>query len=836
MTMRLIPSLLILLIAVSAPAAELPLMPYPQKIEFVSGPSGAVVFGTPLALNNKWLLAIVAEEPKPVREALDRFAHRIKNQMGKQIGWSASKELGAQFVVRVANTQPMANKLEAWDESYRLTISAQKIELSAPQLLGVLRGLETLLQLMGSNQGNVQINNEIQLPPLTIVDNPRFTWRGLLLDTSRHFFSVKTIKRLLDAMAAAKYNVFHWHLTDDQGWRLASKAFPRLQQLASNGDYYTRQQIQEIVAYARAHGIQVLPEIDMPGHASAIAVAYPEWMSASGPYAMEYRWGVHKPTLNPVDDSVYRFIDGLVAELVELFPFEYIHMGGDEVDPEQWNNNPDIQSFMQQHRLQDSRDLQAHFNQKVQDILRKHHRKMMGWDEIQHPGLSRDVVIQSWQGPDAIRDAASHGYKSVLSTGFYLDQPQTAAYHYRNDPLPPVPVSPDFSNIGSWQSWYFEMPRKRGRAVTGVFTLVESDDASLTRSSGVTKTCASKPCAAVSEVRGFIDFTGKSRRELVLESYSPVAARFSLDTWMGPVLFDVRMSQEELQGWARVGNAPYLLSGKRVAGSDHPNRHLPAAQPTQALNPQEEALILGGEAALWTEIVDEQSIDLRLWPRAFAVAERLWSARDQRDENSLYDRLETTMTWARKSVGIQDLREQNTALKRLAGRGDIEPLVILAEALEPAHYYHRQHEKSANETYSRKDPLNRLVDALPAENLLSRQMQSWVDQWGATGDKQAEKALRNQFMRWSSNEKNLSRLLTQRKDLAGLENLASNVKNLSVLALESLDTCILGQRFSHEQLQSSARLFEAARQLDQEMVISVLPAVQKMVQITVNCP
>src|SRR5690606_29320449 len=206
------------------------------------------------------------------------------------------------------------------DESYQLRINAEQIHLHAETTLGALHALETLLQLP------VPWGDAHAYPLVSITDSPRFPWRGALIDVSRHFLSIATLKRQIDAMAAAKLNVFHWHLTDDQGWRMESKTFPLLQQKASGGKYYTQQEIRELVDYAWQRGIYVLPEIDMPGHVSALALAYPELMSAPGPYQAEERWGVHKPTLNPANKEVYIFVEKLFTEVAALFPFAYIHI------------------------------------------------------------------------------------------------------------------------------------------------------------------------------------------------------------------------------------------------------------------------------------------------------------------------------------------------------------------------------------------------------------------------------------------------------------------------------------------------------------------------------
>ena len=218
-------------------------------------------------------------------------------------------------------------------------------------------------------------------------------------------------------------SVLHWHLTDDQGWRFASSRYPKLQQ-ASDGLFYTQAQMKDIVRYAAERGIRVVPEIDMPGHASAIAVAYPELMSAPGPYTMERHWGVLKPVLDPTKEATYAFAEAMVSELAAIFPDPYLHIGGDEVDDSQWRANPAIQKFLKEKGLADSHALQAYFNRRLETLLEKHHRQMVGWDEIYHPDLPKSILIQSWQGQDALGDVAKHGYRGILSTGFYLDQPQ----------------------------------------------------------------------------------------------------------------------------------------------------------------------------------------------------------------------------------------------------------------------------------------------------------------------------------------------------------------------------------------------------------------------------
>ncbi|MDR7088307.1 beta-N-acetylhexosaminidase [Cellvibrio fibrivorans] len=786
---------------VNAQMEQLLLMPYPQKVERTQGQ---------LVLGETVGFAVEGKKSAATTALVKILGKRIQQQTGQSLRLKNTSYSNAQLLIRVEDAQPISNYIADWDESYQLNITAAKIELTAKQLVGAQRGLETLLQLIGTDQ-------KISLPVVSISDHPRFKWRGLLLDTSRHFFSVATIKRQIDAMAAAKYNIFHWHLTDDQGWRLESKKYPKLHKLASDGEYYTRKQIRDVVAYARARGIQVLPEIDMPGHASAIAVAYPELMSAPGPYAMEYRWGVHKPTLNPANEKVYEFADAIIAEVTELFPFEYVHIGGDEVDPEHWNTNPDIQSFMKAQGLKDHRALQAYFNQRLQKVLQKYQRKMIGWDEIQHKDLPKNIVIHSWRGPDGVSDAVSHGFQSILSTGYYLDQAQTGAYHYRNDPVPPKPVViENISSDDTIHSWRFEMPRKRGKPVTGTFSFI-GDDKNIRQA--------------------FIDFTGKSRREVLLKHYAKENAVFSLDTWMGPVEFRMNFNANKIHGNAIVGNTPYTISGEKISANFslqnekkttavYAQKQLPKTESVAHLSAEQEALILGGEAALWAEIADEQSIDLRLWPRAFIVAERLWSARDLQDENSMYVRVNSVESWAEKSIGLLHRQQQLTALQKLAGKSEIAPVKVFADMLEPAHYYHRQHEKSAYETYSKADPLNRLVDALPAENEYLRQFNQRLDKWLKNPQENADYyALRAELEQWAANRVQLQPLLQLHPEWTSLAN---KVDLVARTCLDLLDARVKTTVLMQSERKKVMELIQQAQKLDQELVVAVATSLEKI--------
>ncbi|MDE1161057.1 MAG: family 20 glycosylhydrolase [Acidobacteriaceae bacterium] len=293
-----------------------------------------------------------------------------------------------------------------------------------------MHGLQTLTQLVTSGPAGFYI------PVITIDDQPRFPWRGLMLDCSRHFMPVSLIERTLDGMEAVKLNVFHWHLSDDQGFRAELHSLPKLTADGSDGLFYTREQMLEVIAYAHDRGIRVVPEIDMPGHVSAMLAAYPEFGSGSGPYSIERTWGVFNPALDPTREETYRFIDKIITQITEIFPDAYLHIGGDECNGKEWKTNPRIMRYMQQHGIVNDKGMQAYFSLRVQKIVAKHGKIPLGWEEILQPETAKDVVIQSWHGPKQLLEAARSGHKVILSKGYYLDLNLPAADHYAIDPLP----------------------------------------------------------------------------------------------------------------------------------------------------------------------------------------------------------------------------------------------------------------------------------------------------------------------------------------------------------------------------------------------------------------
>jgi hexosaminidase len=395
------------------------LMPVPATVSFDDGS---------LPITPAFRIALRGHADPRLARAAERATARLARVTGLPIGVGLPADRAGTLVVE---TEGAAGEYPALgdDESYALVVTTDGARLSAATPWGALHGLETFLQLVEPAADGFQV------PAVHIADRPRFPWRGLLMDVARHWIPPDVIERNLDAMAAVKLNVLHWHLSEDQGFRVESRRFPRLQAFGSDGLYYTQEEIRGIVRYAADRGLRVVPEFDVPGHTTSWLVGYPELAAAPGPYAIERKWGVFDPTMDPTRDTAYAFLDAFFGEMGSLFPDRYLHIGGDEVNGKQWSANPAIARFKRQHGLAGNDDLQAYFNRKLLAILSKHGKRMVGWDEIFHPDLPRDIVVQSWRGPDALADAAGQGYQGILSNGYYLDHMRSAAFHYGNDPL-----------------------------------------------------------------------------------------------------------------------------------------------------------------------------------------------------------------------------------------------------------------------------------------------------------------------------------------------------------------------------------------------------------------
>ena len=564
------------------------------------------------------------------------------------------------------------------DESYQLEIMPRAARLSAPSVTGILRGLETFSQLI------TQDAQSFYVPALHIEDRPRFPWRGLMLDVSRHWMPMPVILRNLDAMAAVKFNVFHWHLSDDQGFRVESKLFPKLQQLGSDGNFYTQAEVRSVIAYARNLGIRVVPEFDVPGHTTCWFVGYPELASAPGPFQIERRFGIFEPTLDVSSEHVYTFLEGLLGEMASLFPDPYFHIGGDEVKDREWRENPAIQAFSLKNGIKSSLELHAYFNRRVQQILTKHGKKMIGWDEVLAPGLTNDVVIQSWRGQKSLRDAAQKGYRGILSFGYYLDHVNTAAFHYQVDPL---------------------------------------------------------------------DAEAKE------------------------------------------------------------------------LNPEQAALILGGEACMWTEYVNEETVDSRLWPRAAAIAERLWSNADVNDPESMYKRLETISRWL-DWFGVEHRSDYARMLSRLAGGTRVPALRVLADSVEALGIDVRQEARH----YSSFVSLNRLADAARPESESVRELGESVERLlaGPANHREDIQAIRVQFTAWSENNSLLKPLFQSNFLLGEVAPVSENLSKTGAVGLKALQFLESGERAPADWVTEQKKELSRMEQPQAEVVLAAVRPVRAL--------
>jgi hexosaminidase len=514
------------------------------------------------------------------------------------------------------------------DESYRMDVSADGARISAATVSGAQRGMETFAEWIDLGRDGFEAR------AVHIDDAPRFPWRGLMLDVSRHWMPIDVVLRNLDAMAAVKLNVFHWHLSDDQGFRVESKRYPRLQGLGSDGHFYTQDQVRQVVEYARDRGIRVIPEFDMPGHTTSWLVGYPELGSAPGPYQIERTWGIFQPVMDPSRDQTYAFLDEFIGEMAALFPDPYFHIGGDEVDATQWNQSGAIQAWASANGLKDAAAIQGYFNRRVAKIVAKHGKTMLGWDEVFDPRLPRETVIQSWRGQASLADVARAGFRGVLSFGYYLDHLQPASSHYVVDPL-----------------------------------------------------------------------SGAARE----------------------------LSQDQ------------------------------------------KARILGGEACMWSEYVDPETIDSRVWPNAAAIAERLWSQASVTDVDSMYERLESVsrmLDW----VGLEHRVNYEPMLERLAEERPADSLRILGDASEALGIEGRRDARH----YTSLVDLNRFVDAARPESESVRRMERAARRVLAAPDGSVREAaeLRAMLTAWAEND---ARLQPQ-------DELAALSKNLSILGSIGLRT------------------------------------------------
>ncbi len=331
------------------------------------------------------------------------------------------------------------------DEGYSLDVTPKQITMRAPKGAGVFYACQTLRQLLPLKPGD----SKPQVPTLSIEDKPRYAWRGSLLDCCRHIWPKAFIKRYIDLLATYKMNVLHWHLTDDQGWRIEIKKYPKLTEIGAwrdqdgkpYGGFYTQNDVKEIVAYAASRHVTVVPEIEMPGHAVAALAAYPELSCTGKPMKVETQWGVFPDVFCVGNEKTLEFLEDVLTEVLALFPSRYIHVGGDECPRDRWKVCPKCQDLMKAQGYKDVSQLQGHFTRRIDAFLTKHGRKLVAWDESLEDGLPTGATIQSWRGIEAGILGAKRGNDVIMSPGYpcYLDYANTPeglkrAYAYQPTP------------------------------------------------------------------------------------------------------------------------------------------------------------------------------------------------------------------------------------------------------------------------------------------------------------------------------------------------------------------------------------------------------------------
>lgn len=572
------------------------LMPTPSTLR-----SSGEAFPLPSRLDIHW----DSPATPALRQAVQRLEQRLAVLTAPQ---GTENTQSAPYAVHIHYRQDAPFPRPAMREEYDLRTSATEARLDAQEPAGILRALATLLQLV-----RIEASGPV-IAQASITDSPRFVWRGLMIDTSRHFMPLPALLRQLDAMEMVKLNVLHLHLSDGAAFRVESRLYPLLTRSSNRDsprDYYTQDEIRQLVRAAAERGIRVVPEFDTPGHTFAILRAYPA-LAAQHPLNKTDRAEINRAAMDPTNPATLLFVNRLYTEMARLFPDPVFHIGGDEVVARQWLQNPRIAAYMKQHKLADTAALQAGFSRQVGMALHARGKTVMGWDEILAADLPPGTLIQSWRGPAHTLDATRAGYGTVISGSYYLDRLLPARAYYETDPL----------------------DTRKGAA----------------------------------EAAAAAQTTGPG-------------------------------------GTAPAPLAPSAPPDTRQAADDTP---LPPLSTEQA------AHVLGAEAVLWTEVINENMLDARLWPRTAALAERFWSPAAQCRGETLAPRL-AVMRDRLDLLGLRATQQTLAGLERMAP-GETGAAQILLSAVSPVRNYAHNHEflQIRHKETATEQPLDTLADiAMP---------------------------------------------------------------------------------------------------------------------------
>ena len=667
------------------------LLPVPKNLQLQEGA---------YTITPSFTISVKTSAPDTI---LVKAVNRMYQALNRRTGLYFSKEYisfndnsdTSAFIVRVKKSGLPAI---GTDESYTLNVTSNRITLDAATTSGALHGLQTLLQWCTKDARG------FSFPTVTITDEPRFKWRGLMIDVSRHFMPIDVLQRNIEAMSAVKMNVLHLHLTDDQGFRIESKAYPQLYKKGSRGEYYTQAQMRDLISFAQDRGIVIVPEFDMPGHSKSWFAGYPELASAPGPYepgppvnfhdikgtglgaVMQFAATAPFPTMDPTKESTYVFLDRFFTEMAALFPSPYIHIGADENNGVQWKNNADIVAFMQKKKMATPHDLQAYFVSRVNQILAKKNKKMIGWEELFSKELPKDVTVQVWQNGAYLKKALDNGNPALISKGFYLDIFMPAYIHYNNSDIP-------------------------------------------------------------SEANS--------------------------------------STQDGLKG---------------------------------------------GEAAQWTEIADKNNLETRIWPRAAAVAERLWSPAIVNNADDMYRRL-FIVSHQLDIRGLQHISNYERSLRLYTNNEADTELKTLTDVLTPIKGYKKLFARiSTPSRLSQTAPLTEVSDIIPVDAEVEWKFRSAVRSFLQNKDTVSENILNSYLTPWQDQQKSLEHLLSSSNQLGHIKEHSVNLSIVAAIGKTAMHNIKAGITPSDEYINASMVSLKNARQVYGDTELAIISEIESLIK------
>jgi hexosaminidase len=696
--------------AVGAAAERPALTPWPAQVQEA---------GQPVAIGDNWTVVWTRYSDPALRRAGGRFLQRLALRTQRPV--RADRRRPHQVIeIDCAGRDPHGLDPAA-DERYSLVVDSGRIRIQAATSTGVLRALATLVQLAEP------AGTGVQFAAVRIDDQPRYAWRGLMIDTARHFIPADALKRQVDAMELVKLNVLHLHLSDNEGFRVESRAFPKL---ASADGHYTQAEIRELVAYAADRGVRVVPEFDVPGHTRAWLQAYPELRGDRAAPAVAPIFG--DDSLDPSREETYAFIGRLFGEMSRLFPDAYFHIGGDEVNGIDWDHSPAVRRFKAAKDFADDHALQAYFTGRIREILARDGKTMIGWDEVLRPDLGQEVVVEAWRSAKMAARAAEAGHPTLSAGGYYLDRLPSAAALYAVDPADPA-----------------------GYGLT-------------------------------------------------------------------PAV------------WAQIEKTPFARAFPKEAY---------AIDPTLRLDPAAAQKIMGGEAAMWTELVTAEMVDGRVWPRAAAVAERLWSPAEVKDTTDLYRRL-FVLDEELEIFGLQRRAARGRMLARLQAGAD--PAVErFLDVVEPVKNLAHWKTLRAGFGHVVSQSFGDLADVAAPESLTARRFDLDVEAFLAAPSAAQAEALKAELAAWRDNRAAFAVAAERAPGLREALPVSDDLAALAEAGIAAVDDIAAGRCAAPEWSAAQAPLLKrqddwreasatpfsafAQRQPPADLLIAIAPAVRRLV-------